>query len=141
MRSLEITPSEIFSNLSSPFEVGQSINPFCNGNRTPPPRLRGGGFKNTVFEDGGVENIALLECCILVFSVHFTLGQLLPICWQLFLLCSFGGQKNEKPRHTGRSSRLLLCSKVAFGQHFSVTSNLVTKVFSFAFWVLRNSLG
>ena len=36
----------------------------------------------------------------------------------LYLLCSFGGQKNEKPRHTGRISRLLLCSKVAFGYIF-----------------------
>ena len=59
------------------------------------------------------------ECCFLVFFVLFTLDQLLLICWHLFLLCSFGGQKNEKPRHTGRSSRLLLCSKVALATFLS----------------------
>ena len=107
------------------------VNP-CNSNLAP-PRLRGGGFKNTVFEDGGVENIALLECCILVFSVHFTLGQLLPICWQLFLLCSFGGQKNEKPRHTGRISRLLLCSKVARGNISQSLPTLSRKSFRLLF--------
>ena len=32
----------------------------CNTNKTP-PRLRGGGFKNTVFEDGGVESLTLLR--------------------------------------------------------------------------------
>jgi hypothetical protein len=47
----------------------------------------------------------------------------------LYLLCSFGGQKNQKPRHTGRISRLLLCSKVAFGYIFQSLPTLPFKPF------------
>ena len=39
---------------------------------------------------------------------------------QYYLYPSFAGQKKQKPRHTGRISRLCLCSEVALRQHSSV---------------------
>ncbi len=50
---------------------------------------------------------------LIVFILVFTLIILLQLGKSLFLLCSFAGQKNQKPRHTGRISRHFLCSGIS----------------------------
>ena len=56
----------------------------CNTNKTP-PRSRGGGFKNIVFEDGGVESLTLLREPP---PLHFI--RLARFKWESFLLAFVG---------------------------------------------------
>ena len=53
-------------------------------------------------KDGGVNNTVLLECCILVFFVVFTLVLLLLISWQTYLSLLFTAQKVAKRHSTDK---------------------------------------
>ena len=90
------------------------------------PSLRGLSNASAV-EDVGVQKSVLP----LIFGCnHFG---------QYYLYTSFAGQKKQKPRHTGRISRLFLCSEVALRQHSSVGGEPCRSSLSSVFRVLRNS--
>ena len=68
---------------------------------------------------------------LIVFILVFTLIVLLQSEKSLFLLCSFAGQKNEKPRHTGRISRHFLCSGISLGNILQSVRSLPLEAFGY----------
>ena len=77
----------------------------------------------------------MLHSCILCsFYPWPVIANLLAVVSIMF----FWRPKERKAPAHGTYQSVVALFESCLWQHFSVTSNLVTKVFSFAFWVLRN---
>ena len=77
----------------------------------------------------------MLHSCILCsFYPWPVIANLLAVVSIMF----FWRPKERKAPAHGTYQSVVALFESCLWQHFSATSNLVTKVFSFAFWVLRN---
>ena len=82
------------------------------------------------FSVGNIVLVCLFSIQALYSKVNFTLNQLSCIPLVVVLSCSFGGQKNEKPRHRVHQSHdalLMNCHAISFG-HIMLSTSILTRI-------------
>ena len=75
---------------------------------------------------------------IFLYSLFFLPLPFVAIIIVVVSIMFFWRPKERKAPAHGTYQSVVALFESCLWQHFSATSNLVTKVFSFAFWVLRN---